>query len=145
MARNALLAMSGKSVVRMNEGKDKLPAIDWCLEVIFKPAIADTRKVFRLESMELRSLFGAMEGRFGFISFDEITPQLEKIAKEAKQIAIHKEEGLNYEPVTSETSFTSTTALSCINVSRTPFNRKTPGTSGRSWMGTSVPFQARKI
>lgn len=92
MARNALLAMSGKSVVRIDEGKDTLPAIDWFLEVIFKPTIADTRKVFRLENMELRARFGAMEGRFGFISFNEVTPQLQKIAKEANQIAIHKKE-----------------------------------------------------
>jgi len=92
MARNALLAMSGKSVVRINAGKDRLPAVDWFLEVIFKPTIADTRKVFRLENMELRALFGAMEGRFGFISFDEVNPQLQKIVKEAEQIAIHKTE-----------------------------------------------------
>ena len=87
MARNALLAMSGKSVVRTNEGKDRLSAAEWFLEVIFKPTIADTRKVFRLENMESRSLFGAMEGRFGFISFAEVAPQLEKIEKEANQIA----------------------------------------------------------
>jgi len=41
MARNALLMISGKSVVRINEGKDTMPAIEWALEAMSKPEEAD--------------------------------------------------------------------------------------------------------
>jgi ABC-type transport system involved in cytochrome c biogenesis permease subunit len=92
MARNALLLMSGRSVVRDTTDNLKISASDWVLEAVFDSAEADKRKIFRLENLELRALFNAMEGRFGFVSFEEVRPKLNEIEGQAQQIATHKKD-----------------------------------------------------
>jgi ABC-type transport system involved in cytochrome c biogenesis permease subunit len=90
MARNALLVISGKSVVRTDAGK--MTAAEWLLEVMAKPEDADQRKIFRLENNELRAWLNANEGRFGFVSLQELIPSLSDIETRARHILAAKKE-----------------------------------------------------
>jgi ABC-type transport system involved in cytochrome c biogenesis permease subunit len=89
-ARNALLAISGKSSLRDERG-DEIAPVEWMLELMTRSALADDRKIFRLENLEFRALLNNREGRLGFVSLNEIRPHLDRIEKEARQIQAHKE------------------------------------------------------
>jgi len=56
------------------------------------PDQADQRKVFRIETKELRALVGANEGRLGQASFNDLTNQLLQIEEQARNIATTKKE-----------------------------------------------------
>src|SRR5262245_57623423 len=48
VARNALLQLRTRQTVRV-DGGEKLPAVQWLLEVLMRPEVADERKVFRID------------------------------------------------------------------------------------------------
>ena len=89
VARNALLDIHGTQTVRPSAGatdKTILGPMEWLLEAMAKPEEADKRRIFRLENQQLRALLNSSEGRLGQISFQQIKPQWEQIAKEAESI-----------------------------------------------------------
>src|SRR5436309_332812 len=67
VARNSLLQLRTKQTVAL-EGKKELTAIQWLLEVMMKPEVADDRKVFRIDNGEVLSLlkFPVKEKYFSF-------------------------------------------------------------------------------
>jgi ABC-type transport system involved in cytochrome c biogenesis permease subunit len=85
VARNALLSMSGKSVVRTKED-GVLTANEWLLEVMTRPALADQRKVFRVQHPDLSGLFGADKAGLGYYSFDDMTNQLDRLQDQAVKL-----------------------------------------------------------
>ena len=67
VARNTLLLIRNKSTVAIEpEGSmsgierafktKRMPAIEWLLEVMTRPDVADTRKVFRIDNLELKAM-----------------------------------------------------------------------------------------
>src|SRR5437867_7340570 len=55
VARNSLLQLRARQTVALEHGR-QLSAIDWLLEVMMKPDIADERKVFRVDNLEVLAL-----------------------------------------------------------------------------------------
>jgi len=86
VARNTLLILSGRQSVKLESG-GRLSATDWLIEVGMKPAVADTRPVFKIDHPELRSLLGlAPEGSL-YVAFSGIQSQLEEIEKQSRRAA----------------------------------------------------------
>jgi hypothetical protein len=84
VARSSLLILCGKQSVKL-DGGGRLPATDWLLEVALKPEAADTRKAFKIDHPELRSLLGlAPEGSL-YVAFQAIQSQLEEVEKQARR------------------------------------------------------------
>ena len=52
VARNALLELRTKQTVALDHG-GRLTAIQWLTEVMMKPETGDSRKVFRIDNIEL--------------------------------------------------------------------------------------------
>ena len=91
VARNALLAISGKTTISKGDGGDKMGPVEWMLELMARSPLADDRRIFRLETLEFRAVLDNRKGRLGFVSLNEIHPHLEQIGKEAQQIQANKE------------------------------------------------------
>lgn len=58
-------------------------AIEWLAEVLFDPATADNRAVFRVMHPDVRILLGDRTEEQKFFSFREILPSMQKIAEQA--------------------------------------------------------------
>lgn len=86
VARNALLSMSGKSTVRLENGK-RMGATEWLIEAMSKADVADTRKIFRAQHPDLESLLGTEQARLEYYSFNDITNHLEEIEQKARALA----------------------------------------------------------
>jgi ABC-type transport system involved in cytochrome c biogenesis permease subunit len=85
VARNSLLSMSGRSTVRLAEGRS-LSATEWLLETMAKPELADQRKVFRIQHPDLQGLLGAQQQGLQYYSFNDLTNQLESLQTKAVQL-----------------------------------------------------------
>lgn len=103
VARNSLQRLRGKQTApiklhfgiwRAEERGRSMPAREWLLELMFKPALADTRKVFRIDHPELTALFDLPEadpaaGEDGkHFSFDQLRAGLrdvERMSRTASQ------------------------------------------------------------
>ena len=131
VAKNALLNMSGKSIVRVKEAQklsgakqvfgtlfgmydradddkwwvttNKLSPTEWLLESMTRPDDADTRKIFRAQNPDLESLLGSKQARLEYYSFNDITNHLEEIEEKAQ--ALVKSEGDNKEAAKLRTPF----------------------------------------
>ncbi len=88
VARNSLLQIRQRqNVVWKEDGKyQKLSARDWLVEVMMKPELADSRKIFRIDNVELVSLLKLTEEQ-KYYSFAELTPQTEEIDRQAERIS----------------------------------------------------------
>ncbi len=115
VARNALLSMSGKSIVRVKEPQklsgakgvfasltgiydkapddkwwvttNKLSPTEWLLEAMTRPDDADTRKIFRAQHPDLENLLGAEKGKLEYYSFNDLTNHLEEVEQQARRLA----------------------------------------------------------
>jgi ABC-type transport system involved in cytochrome c biogenesis permease subunit len=85
VARNALLSVSGKSIVRVKDAPT-LSANQWLLEVMAKPELADQRKVFRVQHPDLEGLFGAEKAGLEYYSFNDLTNQLDALQAQAAKL-----------------------------------------------------------
>ena len=98
VARNSLLVMNGKRTATYEDGT-RHQAIEWLAELMFEPALAADRPVFRIYDDTLRSmlpqkksekdrsalqalLFGAGSGQF-YYSFMELRPFYDTIRRDA--------------------------------------------------------------
>lgn len=91
VARNTLLSMHGTQTVRPAPGEASgrvLSATEWLLELMSKPEQAGNRQVFRVESLELRNLLDAREGRLGQLAYNDFSQQkLQDLEQEARRIS----------------------------------------------------------
>lgn len=98
VARNKLMMMRGKQTVRLPKNIElstkaqKLSAIVWLMDVVMRPEVANTFKVFRIDNAEVLGLFGWQQETKGkYFSFDDLTPHLDEIFKQAAHINPDKE------------------------------------------------------
>src|SRR5206468_304016 len=76
--------LRSKQSLALDKGAE-MSATEWLLELISKSDVADTRKVFRIDHPELLGMMklSATEKNF---SFNDITPSLDEIEKQARRI-----------------------------------------------------------
>ena len=78
VARNALLSMSGRSLVRVQDAAALSPS-EWLLEAMTRPDLADQRRIFRVQHPDLASLLGAQKEGLQYYSYNDIAKQLDNI------------------------------------------------------------------
>jgi ABC-type transport system involved in cytochrome c biogenesis permease subunit len=84
VARNSLLIVHGKETLSLTNG-EKLSAIQWLADVLFKPAVADDYPVFVIQNSEVLGLFGWEQGDRKYFSFTELAPFLKQIDDQGEQ------------------------------------------------------------
>jgi ABC-type transport system involved in cytochrome c biogenesis permease subunit len=102
VARNSLLQIRGKqtapvklhfSVFDASKRGQTMPAMEWLLEVMTKPEVADTRKVFRIDHPELIALLklpgpDPERGEDGkHFSFNQLKDSLEELEKQVRRVS----------------------------------------------------------
>ncbi|MCI0746016.1 MAG: cytochrome c biogenesis protein CcsA [Verrucomicrobia subdivision 3 bacterium] len=93
LARNSLLQIREKQTVRLADEKRSLTATEWLMELMMNQPKADTRKVFRIDHPDVKSMLrlpgkDRATGEDGkHYSWNQIKPSLEEIEKQAKRIA----------------------------------------------------------
>ncbi len=82
-ARNNLMAISGRQTFDAGNGR-RASAVEWMVELIAKPEKADAREVFRIDHPDLVAMLGLGETKRTRFSFNELTPHLDEIGKQAQ-------------------------------------------------------------
>ncbi len=80
-ARNSLMRLSGRQTFDA-DGRSA-PAIEWLVELMSSPSKAADRRVFRIDHPDLLALLGLQEEKRTRFSFQEISPKMNEIAKQA--------------------------------------------------------------
>ena len=62
VARNSLLSISGRSIVRLSNAPP-LSALEWLMDTMARPEAADQLKVFRIQHPDLEGLIGHGQNR----------------------------------------------------------------------------------
>jgi ABC-type transport system involved in cytochrome c biogenesis permease subunit len=91
VARNSLLSMSGRSIVRLTNGPP-LSALEWLMDTLARPETADQLKVFRIQHPDLEGLMGAQNAGLEYYSFNQLTNQLESIQNQVQKL-VKSEQG----------------------------------------------------
>jgi len=91
VARNALLSISGKSIVRISNAPP-LSASEWLLDTMTRPQVADNLRFFRIEHPDLAGLFGAQNAGLAYFSFNDMTNQIQHL-QEQEQALVKSEQG----------------------------------------------------
>ena len=86
LARDSLTLLSGKATAELPDGS-RLPALDWLLTLITRPAIADMLSVFRVTHPDVLTLAGQPLDEPARLSFDQLRPRLAAIRKRAQSAA----------------------------------------------------------
>jgi ABC-type transport system involved in cytochrome c biogenesis permease subunit len=102
VARNSLLSMSGRSIVRVSNDPP-LSATEWLLDTMTRPQVADNLKVFRIQHPDLEGLFGTQNAGLNYYAFNDMTNQLDQLETQAKAL-LAAEEGKE-DAVKSRTPF----------------------------------------
>jgi len=84
LARNTLLAIHAKQSVP-GDGAPATPSA-WLAELAFKPALADTRKIFLIHHDDILGLANLTRGDGKSFSFDQLQPAFPALQKEAARI-----------------------------------------------------------
>ena len=93
-ARIGLLQIRGTLTVppvesaAWNVWKERLGATEWLLELLAKPDVADTRRIFPVEQPALRGVLKLATGTADpmYLSFEDLQPKLEELGKQAFRI-----------------------------------------------------------
>jgi ABC-type transport system involved in cytochrome c biogenesis permease subunit len=85
VARNALLSMSGKSIVRLTNGPP-LSATAWLLDTMTRPQKADQYRVFRVQNPDLAGLLGADKPGLDYYSFDDVTNEIDHLQTQVDKL-----------------------------------------------------------
>src|ERR1035437_6259828 len=87
VARNSLLQIRTKqSVVGEENGKTQtLTAMEWLLEMMMKPELANGLKIFRIDNNEVRALVKLPDNQ-KYFSLNQIRPQVDELEKQADRI-----------------------------------------------------------
>lgn len=92
IARNNLLMLRGKqTVVLPDNSKKKISAIIWLMDVMMRPEVANTYRIFRIDNPEVLGLFGWEQKNDKYFSFNELSPHLDSVVKQVSQINKEKE------------------------------------------------------
>jgi cytochrome c-type biogenesis protein CcsB len=83
-ARNSLLQIRTKQTVALERG-EKLTAIEWLMEVTMNPDVADDRKIFRIDNLELLGMLKLPENE-KYFSFNQLHGQYDEINRQAERI-----------------------------------------------------------
>ena len=84
VARNTLLQIRSKQSIAI-EGRKQLTAMEWLLEVMMKPELADDRKAFRIDHPEVLGLLGLPETEKHF-SLNQLKPAVPEVDKQRHRI-----------------------------------------------------------
>lgn len=85
VGRNALLSMLGKSTVRV-KGASSLTPSEWLLEAVANPAMADQRKIFRLQHPDLEGLLSTEKIGLQYYSYNDLTNHLSLIDEQVRNL-----------------------------------------------------------
>ena len=97
VARNSLLMLRGKSTVLLTDRPQeelgffekaklkKMTAMEWLLEAMTQPELADTRYIFRIDNGEVLNMLKLPVDR-KFFTFNEIRTEFDAVRTEAKRI-----------------------------------------------------------
>jgi ABC-type transport system involved in cytochrome c biogenesis permease subunit len=85
VARNSLLSMSGRSIVRLTNGAP-LSALEWLLDTMTRPEVANQLKIFRIQHPDLEGLLGTDKIGLEYFSFNDLTNQFESISAQAGKL-----------------------------------------------------------
>jgi ABC-type transport system involved in cytochrome c biogenesis permease subunit len=96
VARNALLEIRTRQNAYVEEPaqgegadgalrKRKMPAMEWLLELMTRPEVADQRKVFRIDNREVLSLLSFPDDE-KYFSFAQIQPHQEALSREGQRV-----------------------------------------------------------
>jgi ABC-type transport system involved in cytochrome c biogenesis permease subunit len=81
LARNSLLMIRSQQSFR-HEGRTIGPD-EWLLEVLFRPAVADSQPVFVINDPDVLSLIGQRQSSNRYFSFAQIAPNIEEVQRQA--------------------------------------------------------------
>lgn len=84
VGRNALRQLRNTQSMRTEDGR-KIGATEWLLEVMAKPELADTRKVFRVDNDEVKSLL-KLPVDDKYFAFTQIEPAFDELEKQGRRI-----------------------------------------------------------
>jgi ABC-type transport system involved in cytochrome c biogenesis permease subunit len=90
VARNALLSISGRSIVRLTNGAP-LSALEWLMDTMARPEVANQLKIFRIQHPDLEGLLGTDKIGLQYYSFNDLTNQFESISAQARKLAQSEE------------------------------------------------------
>ena len=89
VARTTLLMMQGRQRVTVPGGRSITP-VEWLLDTLYRPRVADTYQIFEIVHPDVLALFGLVPengaGNKRF-SFDQLSPRLGELERQARQIA----------------------------------------------------------
>jgi len=85
LARNSLRILSGKQVVRSDEGR--IGATRWLAEVFFDGNTAASRPVFKIDNPEVLGLFGWKQEQRRYFAYAELYPFLQEIEDQGQKAA----------------------------------------------------------
>jgi len=86
LARNSLMLISGRQMVYLPEGKQKLAAIGWLMHLTMQPELAAQYPIFRIDNAEVLSLMGVKADGRKYFSFNELKAHIPAIEEERKKI-----------------------------------------------------------
>ena len=85
VARNTLLSISGRSIVRVTNGPP-LSALEWLLDAMARPERADGLKIFRIQHPDLEGLMGTDKIGLQYYSFNDLSNQMESLSSQAEKL-----------------------------------------------------------
>jgi hypothetical protein len=80
VARNSLLSISGRSIVRLTNGPP-LSALEWLIKTMARPEEANQLKIFRIQHPDLEGLLGTDKIGLEYYSFNDLTNQFDSISE----------------------------------------------------------------
>jgi ABC-type transport system involved in cytochrome c biogenesis permease subunit len=91
VARNSLLSISGRSIVRLTNAPP-MSALEWLIDTMARPEKADQLKIFRIQHPDLEGLLGTDKVGLEYYSFNDLTNQFESITNQANKL-LQSEQG----------------------------------------------------
>jgi len=83
VARNTLLVFQGKQSFTAPDGQPLQP-IEWLLDVLFNPAVADSYQHFVIRNPEVLALFGKQGGTQEYFSFNDLRSGLTELERQER-------------------------------------------------------------
>ena len=82
VARNSLLVIRSQQSFR--SGGVRISAIEWLLDAMFRPAVADQQPIFVIDDPDVLAIINKRQTANRYFSFDDILPFLAEIQKQAE-------------------------------------------------------------